>query len=952
MDAGQRGRSADGCIREKAAWRENEIHTGAQQQSLLISSLNNRRFLSRLILHGSVFFIYDHNVLKKEEDDLKDAIIYFSPEEVPENDQCMLCGQLMGMSEFLCTNISKSAPRVFKFEKEKFAIKKTASYSLVLQGSSFVPDINLLSRLDALYDAFVTFHGSIDSLKLRWKGNQVEYLTELAGIWRILLRVTHATQGYSLAQTFQSIPYTQLPLSGSHLFLQASHLLQSSQRRPYVLSGAILYKNSVLCSQLPPRLTKNLMLLQEQMPHISMDICCELPKGCTVMTAFLTAEELSDISPFDLVSKRHCKLTDFQKHRETRPSDEQSRLDISAYKAHKGASLQRRLTFPNVSSTNLNTNSANKSHTVLQSFLSNQKKKAFYDRQQIGLKSTWSQTKGKNISTLLSDVPIVECQNGESGIESESDMYEGVTGHHFGEKYVMVSHTDTDEHESESESEDLLDSIGITKSVENGQSESEEVLESTKNSSNRISVEVETLEKDEGNPSVSDLKKNDENQRIFAEQNKAKNDEKKSESFENKELLSQESFGERLTLAQLDAVNSTDFGSVVMQSQSSEDYRGPLLYDDLSSESTFHTSETTSMSNAESETDLKLSSKTDIHEIKISAISKIDQNREHTFNISEKESQDSNYPKRRHWSSESNKYESEVETEDDAFTISNIEPCISCYDLGENAGVTDSLSLVRCQKCIDVFNKQVKFGVPSENQEILEFDGKFRERNESSTETESHSDKDQKPENFIPAAAAPDSVISRYWTHEMEGMNDVTVYVQCHADISLVLLMANPDLHQALPQQENLFYSLWKASLAHLADLDFYIKECMENEAGHESDPNSKDLYNFLQFDKYSAELQGTTSDPMAGNVRVHNQHQMLADLHAAFQADKCLSDITIRSHITSCYGQSNEASETFFHPSTSQKLVSGLPVPRESILNMDVVARQRLDKDKNVAIL
>lgn len=52
--------------------------------------------------------------------------------QVPADDQCTLCGQLMGMSEFLCTNISKSTPRVFKFEKEKFAIKKTAAYSLVL----------------------------------------------------------------------------------------------------------------------------------------------------------------------------------------------------------------------------------------------------------------------------------------------------------------------------------------------------------------------------------------------------------------------------------------------------------------------------------------------------------------------------------------------------------------------------------------------------------------------------------------------------------------------------------------------------------------------------------------------------------------------------------------------------------------------------------------------------
>ena len=30
----------------------------------------------------AIFFIYDHNLLKKEEDDLIDAILYFSPEDV------------------------------------------------------------------------------------------------------------------------------------------------------------------------------------------------------------------------------------------------------------------------------------------------------------------------------------------------------------------------------------------------------------------------------------------------------------------------------------------------------------------------------------------------------------------------------------------------------------------------------------------------------------------------------------------------------------------------------------------------------------------------------------------------------------------------------------------------------------------------------------------------------
>jgi hypothetical protein len=30
----------------------------------------------------AVFFIYDHNMLKKEEDDLKDAILFFTPDNV------------------------------------------------------------------------------------------------------------------------------------------------------------------------------------------------------------------------------------------------------------------------------------------------------------------------------------------------------------------------------------------------------------------------------------------------------------------------------------------------------------------------------------------------------------------------------------------------------------------------------------------------------------------------------------------------------------------------------------------------------------------------------------------------------------------------------------------------------------------------------------------------------
>ena len=51
--------------------------------------------------------------------------------QVSDDDQCALCGQLMGMAEFLHATLGKSSPRIFKFEHEKYAIKRVGAYSLV-----------------------------------------------------------------------------------------------------------------------------------------------------------------------------------------------------------------------------------------------------------------------------------------------------------------------------------------------------------------------------------------------------------------------------------------------------------------------------------------------------------------------------------------------------------------------------------------------------------------------------------------------------------------------------------------------------------------------------------------------------------------------------------------------------------------------------------------------------
>jgi len=46
-------------------------------------------------------------------------------------EQCTVCGQLMGMSEFLLYTISKSAPVIFKLQREKYCLKRVGNYSFV-----------------------------------------------------------------------------------------------------------------------------------------------------------------------------------------------------------------------------------------------------------------------------------------------------------------------------------------------------------------------------------------------------------------------------------------------------------------------------------------------------------------------------------------------------------------------------------------------------------------------------------------------------------------------------------------------------------------------------------------------------------------------------------------------------------------------------------------------------
>ncbi|XP_033115642.1 uncharacterized protein LOC117115801 isoform X2 [Anneissia japonica] len=241
------------------------------------------------------FFVYDTCINKKEEDDPKDAIVYFHPNTVSIDLQCMLCGQLVGAIGFI-TNISTSSPTLVRMKQTKFAISYEGVYVIALAGSLELPNETLMNRLGALYRLFSLFHGSITKVQQE-SLNRDFFICTMKDIWSCYLRFVHR-HGNSVMSLFESIPAVNIPKNVGSLFLKASHILQSCRRHHGVLAGCILYKNSVLCNEFPAPLLSSLLIQapnRGHLPFLAADTDFPLPKGIAILSVYLRPEEFNII---------------------------------------------------------------------------------------------------------------------------------------------------------------------------------------------------------------------------------------------------------------------------------------------------------------------------------------------------------------------------------------------------------------------------------------------------------------------------------------------------------------------------------------------------------------------------------------------------------------------------------------------------------------------------------
>ena len=519
----------------------------------------------------------------------------------------------------------------------------------------------------------------------------------------------------------------------------------------------------------------------------------ELPKGCRIVTVFLTDEEYHQLRPLDRFARRHCKLTDFSLARATESClREESPV-------HRQVKASRRQTCPEIS---LNKPQQPVSSIALQTFI---KKSPGREAGGPTDRPVWSRAAAdRSVRTSLSAVPIVECEIGEMLHDSDSDVSERDVTHH---PTSLTSGKIQDGELTSSEGEINPGSLRC----QNEQA-SNKYQQSVPEKFPVKSKHTETRERDE--PSISDLEDDDiQNQNGDKLKQSTAIEDRSEFSYPSRtasENMSFHTHGEDCAL-DLSVSESKGKSSVV---QSSEEERSLRSYDNIPDTDTEVLATNGMHSVVRHSPDIHAS----IEPVKSSG-SKFDGSKSNAIQGSceGKVCEDKNDKlklniKTDNVSPDSLKIspvllreESEFETEDESFTLDHIRPCINCLEQNDRRA--------RCENCIASYNKQKMFGVLHSDQEILDFKNSGRHRYESGNETEGQTDTEhgvsgsQHPLSGLISSlssdVSTDSTISRFWTSEMDGLTDVSLYVQCHADIALLLLLDNPD-----HSDEALFHSL------------------------------------------------------------------------------------------------------------------------------------------------
>ncbi|XP_022085649.1 uncharacterized protein LOC110976574 isoform X2 [Acanthaster planci] len=201
----------------------------------------------------------------------------------------------MGMVNCM-RSISGTPPKLYKLRKHKVATIHEGNFTMALACKLRTPDSAIIRKLENLYKVFTFYHCSITRVQ-QLSSNNEAFLSNMAAIWDFYVPYVRR-YGNTVPAVFEPIQQVKLLKGGNILFLRCSHLLQWLKGQPSLLAGCILYRRSVLCTQLSPELTSHLLLIKpNQLHHPSKSVTdTVLPFGVRILSVYITEQQYRHLS--------------------------------------------------------------------------------------------------------------------------------------------------------------------------------------------------------------------------------------------------------------------------------------------------------------------------------------------------------------------------------------------------------------------------------------------------------------------------------------------------------------------------------------------------------------------------------------------------------------------------------------------------------------------------------
>lgn len=187
----------------------------------------------------NIVFVYDREKCNTEEDDPLSAISYFHPSWVSDVHRLTLCGQLMGVTQFLNLNF-KEAQKI-ELQSGKFFLIPSSRFILVVGTDRNISDAALHYRSQLLANVVRLYFKNLEAVYEQCMANSSNYKTVTDKFYHIFETYLPLLQHQS--SMFTSQPVLKMPPSANCVFVEAIQTLQDCRQLRGVLGGTILYHN-------------------------------------------------------------------------------------------------------------------------------------------------------------------------------------------------------------------------------------------------------------------------------------------------------------------------------------------------------------------------------------------------------------------------------------------------------------------------------------------------------------------------------------------------------------------------------------------------------------------------------------------------------------------------------------------------------------------------------------